>query len=54
MPKEDTDATGTMDQKPVIKKKHVSIQKGLSIIIHASDIDCHAMLMKDTGSLMVT
>jgi hypothetical protein len=46
MPQEDTDGTGTMDPKPVIKKKPIGLlQKGLSIIIHAADIDCHAILM---------
>ena len=55
MPQEDTDGAGTMDPKPVIKKKPIGIlQKGLSIIIHAADIDCPAMLIEDTGSVLVT
>jgi hypothetical protein len=42
MPHEDKDGAGTMVPISVINKKHVRIiQKGLSIIIHASDIDFH-------------
>ena len=40
---------------PDIKKKQVHIiQKGLSIIINAADIDYPTMMRKDAGSLMVT
>jgi hypothetical protein len=44
------DDLNKLDYRPVIKKRQVIIQKGLSIIIHAADIDFHTMLTKDTGS----